>query len=142
MRKRMILMAALAALAWMLPMAGASANGAVVIPFSKQVVSAGETTVWSGTAGAGTIMTALSSDDIRAVGPVWRVSFIRWVVTDSGTDCDDFTADVRGTLSTTTGRVSLNGTVTSGDCAGSGIHVQARLDLTDFSSEGRMRITP
>ncbi len=140
MKHRPILVMALVVLATVLPAAGAAANGAVVIPFDKQFVSGSDPFQWSGDAGDGTIFTTLG--DVNVTGNVWHLAFDSWLVEETGTTCDSFSADLVGILNLTNGRVSMNGTVTEGDCEGARIHVQARLDLVDFSSQGTMLITP
>ncbi len=145
MKKRFVLLAVLVTLATVLPAVGASAHGAVVIPFEKAVVSdLGDDPVeWAGVAGSvGSIDTTLNGSDVKPTGNVWHVAFVEWVVTGSGTACDDFTADLAGIVNLGNGRVALNGIVITGDCAGARIHVQAWLDTTTFSSQGTMRITP
>jgi hypothetical protein len=143
MKNRLLLIVALIMVATLLPTVGASASGAIAIPFEKSVKGGPDPVVWSGTAGdGGTIMTSLNGSDVREAGKVWHVVFATWTVLNSGTVCDDFTADLAGVVNLVNGRVSLNGTVTTGDCAGSQIHVGAWLDLSDFSSQGTMLITP
>ena len=139
MKKRFVLLAVLVTLATVLPAVGASARGAVVIPFEKAVVDDSGPVVWEGFAGEGSIRTILS--DVRPTGNVWHVVFDTWTVEKTGTVCDSFTADLAGIVNLRNGRVAMNGTVTTGDCAGARIHVQAWL-ASDFSSQGTMRITP
>ncbi len=141
MKKRVVLLAAIVALATVLPAVGASAQGAVVIPFEKEVVGGPDPVVWSGDAGSGSLLAVLNSSDVRPTGNVWHVAFGTWRVTDSGTACNSFTADLAGIVNLGNGRVAINGMVTDGDCVGAQIHVQAWL-ASDFSSEGTMRITP
>ena len=141
MKKRLVLLTALVTLATVVPAVGASAHGAVVIPFEKAVVDGPDPVVWSGAAGSGFIVTSLNNSDVRATGNVWHVAFDEWLVKNSGTACDTFTADLAGIVNLGNGRVAMNGIVIEGDCEGSRIHVQAWL-ASDFSSQGTMRITP
>jgi len=144
MKKRLLVTAALLAIATVLPSASASAHGAVMIPFEKQVVSSNSTVTWwfgNAGSGSGTIETSLLATDVNPTGSVWHVRFDSWEVKSSGTACDDFGADLAGIVNLANGRVSLNGTIAKGNCRGSHIHVLAQLDLVDFSSVGTMRIT-
>jgi hypothetical protein len=142
MKKRLIFLSALVALATVLPAVGASAHGAVVIPFQKSVIAGPDPVVWSGDAGDGSINTVLNGIDVTETGNVWHVAFDTWTVAGSGTACNSFSADLAGIVNLGNGRVAMNGIVTDGDCAGARIHVQAWLDTTTFSSQGTMRITP
>ena len=143
MKKRLVLLAAIVALATVLPAVGASAaQGAVVIPFEKTWFSGPDPTVWRGFAGGGTVEAVLNDGDVRLTGNVWHVAFATWAVGETGTACNSFSADLAGIVNLSNGRVAMNGIVTKGDCLGAQIHVQAWLDTSDFSSQGTMRITP
>jgi len=142
MKKRFVLLAVLVTLATVLPAVGASARGAVVIPFEKEATPASGSVVWEGVAGNGSIRTVLNDSDVRLTGNVWHIAFDTWTVEETGTDCNSFAADLAGIVNLGNGRVAMNGIVTDGDCAGARIHVQAWLDTATFSSQGTMRITP
>ena len=110
---------------------------AVQLTFEKSVVVEGQ---WAGTVGGdetGTIETFLTG--VEPTGSVWHVTFT-WQVGLTGGE--RIAADVAGIINLKTGRVVMNGDVLAGYLAGSKIHVDAQLDLSDFSSQGTMFITP
>ncbi len=116
----------------------AQARDPVELTFAKTVTSPG---VWDGTVSgdlSGTLTTHLTGNP--QTGSIWHVSF-DWFV-----DADDpdfsFTAEVAGILNLKTGRVVMNGVVVDGWLQGARIHIDAQLDLSDFSSEGVIRIMP
>jgi hypothetical protein len=133
-KKRLIVAVALVTVLAGLLATPAGANGVIRLDFEKELVAPG---IWSGTVEqTGGIRTFLDATDFQETGNVWHLTF-DWFVSDP-----DFQAEVTGVLNLGTGRVSLNGMVVDGAYQGSNIHVDARLDLADLSSNGTMTITP
>ena len=135
MKKRLIIVSVLVTMLAMLPAAtGSATEGPVELSFEKELVDS-TNMIWEGTVDAsGSIRTVLTS--LTPTGNVWHVEF-DWSVLNP-----DFTAEVAGIINLKTGLVVLNGKVIDGLYEGSRIHVEARIDLTDLSSEGSMLITP
>ena len=135
MKKRLIIVSVLVTMLAMLPAAtGSATEGTVELSFDKELVDP-IGMIWEGTVDAsGSIQTVLTS--LTPTGNVWHVEF-DWSVLNP-----DFTAEVAGIINLKTGLVVLNGKVIDGLYEGSRIHVEARIDLTDLSSEGSMLITP
>ncbi len=113
------------------------ANDPIDLTFEKCPVGPGE---WFGDVEgdlSGTVNTFLTG--APATGSVWHVSF-DWFVAGDGVW---FWADVTGILNLKTGRVVMNGVITSGWLEGAQIHIGALLDVEDtFCSAGSMRIMP
>lgn len=114
----------------------ASAAPVLRLSFDKVETSPG---VWHGTAtGAVTgpiVVTLTGAPD--TTGAVWHIG-IDWVI-DAGSD--SFTAQLAGTLDPATGRVVLDGAVTSGYLAGSRAHLDgAIVDPSDLEIAGTLQI--
>lgn len=96
--------------------------------------------IWQGTVGGditGQLETRLLSK--TESGPVWHVSF-DWIVT-ADDPAQSFTARLKGTLHTTTGKVVMNGQVTEGWLEGAQVHEEGQLTNPEtLAFEGKIRI--
>jgi predicted small secreted protein len=109
----------------------------VNLTFSKEAISG---TVWEGTVGGdltGQLETRLL--ELRETGPVWHVVF-DWIVT-ADDPAKSFTARLKGTLHTKTGKVVMNGQVIEGWLEGAQVHEEGQLiDPKTYAFEGIIRI--
>lgn len=113
----------------------------VNLSFAK---SGGEGGVWHGSV-SGDIAGSLQTVAIRVddSSPVWKVEFD--FIVSAGEQ--SFTARLSGTLNTNTGRVVMNGTVTSGYLMGARVHEQGQMVSIDEATgattfEGTIRLLP
>ncbi len=112
------------------------ANDPIDLTFQKCAVSY---FIWLGIVGGdlnGFLIAILT--DLRETGSVTHMSW-SWFVFADGVA---FVADLSGILSMKTGRVVMNGVITSGWLQGAQIHVAAQLDFVTICSAGDMRIMP
>lgn len=109
----------------------------VNLTFAKQAISA---TVWEGTVGGhltGDLETRLLS--LTESGPVWHVTFNWIVIADD--PVKSFTARLKGTLHTKTGKVVMNGQVIEGWLEGAQVHEEGQLTHPEtFAFAGTIRI--
>jgi hypothetical protein len=116
----------------------AKKNSAPVnLTFAKGAISA---TVWEGTVDGdltGQLETRLLS--LTESGPVWHVTF-DWIVT-ADDPAKTFTARLKGTLNTKTGKVVMNGQVIEGWLEGAQVHEEGQLvNPETYGFEGKIRI--
>lgn len=93
-----------------------------------KVETGGGTYQWTGSVTGditGTLQTQASL--VRVAGPIWHLSTV-WQVTKSPYDFD---ANLVGTLDTRSGRLKLNGYVTSGSFAGARIRNEGQVTAVD-----------
>ena len=112
-------------------------NAPVLLNFDKSLVGEG---VWEGSVSGdvtGNLRTELTS--LRVAGPIWHVQF-NWII-DAGPH--SFTAHLKGTLNTLTGRVVMNGTIVDGWLLGAQVHEEGLLiDPATLGFQGTIRVTP
>lgn len=85
----------------------------------------------------GDLRTELTALEIT--GPIWHVRF-DWIISAGPRS---FTADLAGTLNTTTGRVVMSGSVVDGFLAGARVHEEGQLvDALNSCFSGSIRIMP
>jgi hypothetical protein len=119
----------------------ARATAPVQLSFEKQSVGIG---MWEGTVSGdieGDLTTVLTAclGPKPCAGTVWHVEF-DWII-DAGDQ--SFTAHLRGTLNTVTGRVVMNGTVVDGYLEGARVHEEGQLvDPATLGFEGIIRVLP
>ncbi|CAN5886988.1 hypothetical protein BH24BAC1_BH24BAC1_13750 [soil metagenome] len=96
--------------------------------------------IWHGTVSGdltGDLETRLLS--LTETGPVWHVTF-DWIVT-ADDPAKSFTARLKGTLHTKTGKVVMNGEVIEGWLEGAQVHEEGQLiDPETYAFEGKIRI--
>ena len=122
--------------------AGASGGG-LPVTFEKQVVDPVALT-FAGTAGGaaqGALQSRFVPGSLSIAGAIWTFSF-DWIVTaDHGPK--SFVARTTGTFDTITGRVVMDGVVTSGWHAGAPVHEEGQLiDSATFTFAGTIEIRP
>ena len=116
----------------------AVADEPLYLVFDKTAIAE---TIWEGTVEGdidGNLETELLS--LKVTGPIWHVRF-RWSIVDAGDR--SFEATLKGTLHTKTGRVVMNGPITSGYLEGAQVHEEGQLvNLETFRFKGIIRIMP
>ena len=112
-------------------------NAPVLLHFEKSAIGPG---IWEGSVSGdvtGNLRTELTS--LRIAGPIWHVTF-DWII-DAGDH--SFTARLKGTLNTLTGRVVMNGTVVDGWLLGAQVHEEGQLiDPSTFRFQGTIQVMP
>ena len=107
------------------------------VTFDKHSVGTG---VWAGTTGGdadGQLTSKLQS--LEVTGSIWHIT-VDWIV-DAGDR--SFTARLKGTLNTETGRVVMNGRVINGWNDGARVHESGRMvDPETGRFQGTIRIAP
>jgi hypothetical protein len=117
-----------------------AANDPVRLSFDKALVDPAG--VWEGTVSGdidGDLTTELLS--LEVTGAIWHVTF-DWIVTAGD---QSFVATMDGILNTKTGRVVMNGTVTSGWLLGAQVHEEGQLidpDPATLRFIGQITILP
>lgn len=110
-------------------------NAPVLLHFDKSSIGPG---IWEGSVSGdvtGSLRTELTS--LRIAGPIWHVTF-DWII-DAGEH--SFTARLKGTLNTLTGRVVMNGTVVDGWLLGAQVHEEGLLiDPATLRFQGKIRV--
>ena len=106
-----------------------------------KVEDGGGVFTWTGSVNGditGTLATAVVAP-ARVAGPIWHLS-TTWTVTSAtinGTTGLWFFAELDGTLDTRSGKLRLNGEVTSGDFAGAQMRTAGYLDSGDVGTNSR-----
>ena len=135
--RRILFLSALAILILTMAVSALANNAPVSINFAK--ADPDGNLVWNGTV-SGDVNGALETVllEARQSGPILHVVF-DWIVTG---DCS-FTARLKGTLHTQTGKVIMNGKVIEGCLQGAQVHEQGQLiDPANAGFEGTIRIAP
>jgi hypothetical protein len=121
------------------PEAPASAAAPLTLTFEKEAVGPG---VWEGTVSGdveGDLRTVLTACTGRnpCAGRIWHIE-LDWIITAGA---KSFTAHLRGTLNTRTGKVVMNGWVVDGYREGARVHEQGQLvDASTQRFEGTIRV--
>jgi hypothetical protein len=140
MKKVLLTLAAVAAVAVPVSSSASAANAPVRVDFVKHIVGPGF--VFQGTT-SGAVSGGLTSQLVslsNVSGPIYHVTF-DWIVS-AGTQ--SFTARTAGTWNTLTGQVVLDGTViSSGYLSGAQVHEEGQLvDPATLTFAGFLRLMP
>ena len=134
MKKLIVVVAVLAAV--VAAPAATSSSAPVRLTFEK--VNQGNAT-WSGSV-SGDISGGLTTElkTLRVAGPIWHVTF-DWIVSSGE---KSFTARLKGTVNTETGRVVMNGRVVEGYLLGARVAERGQLINANGDAAGTIRIMP